>query len=177
MSVVQLIHNIKMFAIYAQPIIAQYAAVQINVTRACQVLLSQQVVLVLALRLMLLIQLIMGVLAQLSIPNIKIPATTAIFRIVNYVKQMECAPHASITTLLIMELVFVQVTWWPMETTVYVTVLLCLLEEYVNAHLLSSNQAQLAFVHHKQPYTMVFAILVTFSIVLNVKQMVYAQHA
>lgn len=41
MSVVQLIHNIKMFAIYAQPIIAQYAAVQINVTRACQVLLLQ----------------------------------------------------------------------------------------------------------------------------------------
>lgn len=76
-----------------------------------------------------------------------------------------------------MELVFVQVTWWLMETTVYATVLLCLLEEYVNAHLLSSNQAQPAFVHHKQPYTMVFAILVTFNIVLNVKQMVYAQHA
>lgn len=176
MSVVQLIHNIKMFVIYAQPIIAQYVAVQINVTHACQVLLSQQVVLVLALRLMLLIQLIMDVLAQLNTPNIKIPATTATFRTVNYAKQMEFAPHASITTLSIMELVFVQVTWWLMETTVYVTVLLCLLEEFVNAHLLSSNQAQLAFVHHKQPYTMVFAILVTFNIVLNVKQMVYAQH-
>jgi hypothetical protein len=125
-SVVQLIHNIKMFVTYAPPIIAQYAAVQINATHACQVSLSQQVVLVLALLLMLLIQLIMDVLAQLSIPNIRIPATTAISRIVSYAKQMECAQHASIITLSIVGLVFVQVTWWPMETTVYVTVLLCL---------------------------------------------------